>query len=343
MLASVVVVDWKRADLTTRAVESVLAQRTEHDVELVLVVNEADPADVERFRADIPRAVVVPVAHNAGFAGGVTAGIAASTGEVVVLLNNDAVADNGFVEAGIAALVAAGPQTAAVAGTAVLEGTFTRADARGSDDLVAVDGTRWRRADPDGPAGVALVNGTGVVLTRDGNGRDRDWLTPIEGARETLPVFGFSGGAAFIRRGALDAVGGFDESLFMYYEDVDLSWRFRLAGWDVGHAPHAVVVHRHAGSSGSDSVLVRSQSIRNRLAVVLRDASPAMIARVVARTVLRWGLDVVRPSRAQLPPSAWRRLGREARGIVRHARRARRADGFTAADRRRVEALLTGR
>ncbi|MFZ7089072.1 glycosyltransferase family 2 protein [Curtobacterium sp. RRHDQ10] len=340
MLASVIVVDWKRADLTVRAVESVLAQRTEHDVELVLVVNEAADADVERFRAAYPRAVVVPVATNAGFAGGVSRGIAASTGEVVVLLNNDAVADNGFVEAGLATLSAAGPGTAAVAGTAVLAGTF--APATGSpdgDDLVAADGTRWRRTSP----GVTLVNGTGVVLTVDGNGRDRDWLTPIEGTRETTVLFGFSGGAAFIRRSALDAVGGFDDSLFMYYEDVDLAWRFRLAGYDVGHAPHAVVVHRHGGSSGSDSPLVRYQSLRNRFAVVVRDGSARLVALVTVRTVLRWVLDVARPSRAQLAPSQWRRFAREARGIVRHARRARRADGFRATDRRRVEGLLARR
>jgi GT2 family glycosyltransferase len=340
MLASVIIVDWKRADLTNRAVESVLAQRTEHDVELVIAVNEAAPADVERFRTEHPRAVVVPVATNAGFAGGVTRGIAASSGEVVVLLNNDAVADNGFVEAGLAALTAAGPGTAAVAGTAVLEGTFAPASgAPAGDDLVAADGTRWRRTSP----GVSLVNGTGVVLTVDGNGRDRDWLTPIEGSRETTALFGFSGGAAFIRRSALDAVGGFDESLFMYYEDVDLSWRFRLAGFEVGHAPHAVVVHRHAGSSGSDSPLVRYQSLRNRLAVVVRDGSARLVVRVAARTVLRWVRDVARPGHAQLAPSEWRRLGREARGIVRHARRARRADGFGSADRHRVEALLAHR
>ncbi|KQO62163.1 glycosyltransferase family 2 protein [Curtobacterium sp. Leaf261] len=340
MLASVIIVDWKRADLTDRAVRSVLAQRTDHDVELVLVVNEADPGDVARFRADHPRAVVVPVTRNEGFAGGVTRGIAAATGEVVVLLNNDAVADNGFVDAGLAALTAAGPGTAAVAGTAVLEGTFVRATGADlPDDLVAADGTRWRRDSP----GVALVNGTGVVLTVDGNGRDRDWLTPIEGARETTALFGFSGGAAFVRRSALDAVGGFDESLFMYYEDVDLSWRFRLAGFEVGHAPHAVVVHRHAGSSGSDSPLVRYQSLRNRLAVVLRDGSTRLVLRVVARTVLRWARDVARPDGAQLAPSQWRRFGLEARGIVRHARRARRADGFAPADRRRVEALLARR
>lgn len=337
MLVSVVVVDWHRADLTVRAVESVLAQRSEHEVEVVLVVNEARDADVARFRRDLPRVVVVPVTHNSGFAGGVSAGLAAARGAVVALLNNDAVADDGFVAQGIAALEAAGPRTAAVAATALLEGTFRPVEgAPDPDDLVAPDGARWRRSD----GGDHLVNGTGVVLSRSGNGRDRDWLTPVRGRRESTPVFGFSGGAAFIRRNALDEVGGFDPTLFMYYEDVDVSWRLRLAGWDIGHAPHAVVVHRHAASSGSDSPLVRYQSIRNRLAVVLRDATAATATRVVLRTMVRAVLDVVRPSRAQLTRAQWWRLVREAPGIVRHARRGRRADGVDPAARRRVERLL---
>ncbi|WIB62559.1 MULTISPECIES: glycosyltransferase family 2 protein [unclassified Curtobacterium] len=337
MLVSVVVVDWHRADLTVRAVESVLAQRSEHDVEVVLVVNEARDADVARFRRDLPRVVVVPIDRNSGFAGGVTAGIAAARGTVVALLNNDAVADDGFLAHGVAALEAAGPRTAAVAATALLEGTFRPdPDGRDPDDLVAPDGARWRRSE----GGVHLVNGTGVVLSRSGNGRDRDWLAPIEGPRETIPVFGFSGGAAFIRREALDQVGGFDPHLFMYYEDVDVSWRLRLTGWDIGHAPHAVVVHRHAASSGSDSPLVRYQSIRNRLAVVLRNATAGTTLRVVLRTTVRALLDLARPDRAQLTPAQWRRLVREAPGLVRHARRARRGDGATRADRRRVEELL---
>jgi GT2 family glycosyltransferase len=339
---SVVIVDWHQPELTRRALESVLSQRVDAAVEVVLVVNDADDATVRAYRSDFPSIVVVPEPTNAGFAGGVARGIDASTGDVVVLVNNDAVADHGFLDRGLAALAAGGAETAAVAATAVLEGRFIRVESgapRSDDDLVAADGRRWRRV-PTG--GVTLVNGTGVVLDRSGNGRDRDWLRPIDDASEVAPLFGFSGGAAFLRRSAVAAVGGFDESLFMYYEDLDLAWRLRLAGYRIGSAPDAVVVHRHAASSGSDSPLVRSQSMRNRLVVTARDASDAMVARVLARTAVRLVRDLVRPSRAQLPPSAWWRLVREAPAALRRARRLRRRDGWSAADRRRVEALFDG-
>ncbi|WP_186317705.1 glycosyltransferase family 2 protein [Curtobacterium sp. 9128] len=340
MDVSVIIVDWHQPDLTRRAVDSVLSQRVDAAVEVVLVVNEADDDTVAAYRHEYPQLVVVAEPTNAGFAGGVVRGMRAASGDVVVLVNNDAVADHAFLDRGLAALAAGGPSVAAVAGTAVLEGRFVRVDGgapTSPDDLVAADGRRWRRSE----VGESLVNGTGVVLDRTGNGRDRDWLRPVDDAPEHAPLFGFSGGAAFLRRAAVDEVGGFDEDLFMYYEDVDLSWRLRLAGYGIRNAPDAVVVHRHAASSGSDSPLVRYQSMRNRFAVALRNGSGAFALRVAARTALRAALDLLRPARAQLTPRQWRRFALEAPAVLRHARRARRRDGFDRAARAGVETAMT--
>jgi N-acetylglucosaminyl-diphospho-decaprenol L-rhamnosyltransferase len=52
-----------------------------------------------------------------------------------------------------------------------------------------------------------------------------------------------SGAAIWLRRTALDEVGGWDERYFMYLEDTDLCWRLRRAGWDVAYEPSAVVDH----------------------------------------------------------------------------------------------------
>ncbi len=53
-----------------------------------------------------------------------------------------------------------------------------------------------------------------------------------------------SGAALLLRRGAYEGVGGFDADIFMYGEDVDLSWRLRAAGWRVVYRPQLAVVHR---------------------------------------------------------------------------------------------------
>jgi GT2 family glycosyltransferase len=60
----------------------------------------------------------------------------------------------------------------------------------------------------------------------------------------TLETPWFSGAAALIRAEAFRAVAGFEEKLFMYGEDVDLSWRLRAAGWRLRYAPSCTVIHR---------------------------------------------------------------------------------------------------
>jgi len=61
--------------------------------------------------------------------------------------------------------------------------------------------------------------------------------------------FSFCGGAALISKSALRIVGDFDRKLFMYFEDVDLSWRFRLRGYKIGYSPEAKVAHFRGGSA----------------------------------------------------------------------------------------------
>ena len=57
------------------------------------------------------------------------------------------------------------------------------------------------------------------------------------------------GAALAIRRAAFDAVGGFDKSFFMYFEEVDLCYRFKQAGWQTHFVPEASVIHVGAAST----------------------------------------------------------------------------------------------
>jgi len=68
-------------------------------------------------------------------------------------------------------------------------------------------------------------------------------------------VFGPSACAALYRRAMLDAIGLFDETYFMYYEDVDLAWRAQQAGWRCLYVPKARVVHCHSATAGEGSPL----------------------------------------------------------------------------------------
>ena len=173
----------------------------------VLVVDNASTdGTAEAVRSRFPEAQLVVLPENRGFAGGVDEAVRRVTTRFVALLNNDAVADPGWLAASLRALE--DPTVAAVTSKLLLAGT------------------------------AGTVNNAGVVLLDTGYGADRGLGEPDDGRfDQAVEVFGFSGGAAVLRTLAVRAVGGFASDWFMYYEDTDLSWRLRLAGWRIVYEP----------------------------------------------------------------------------------------------------------
>ncbi|WIE74629.1 glycosyltransferase family 2 protein [Curtobacterium sp. MCSS17_007] len=324
---AVVVVNWNRADLTTRAARAVLEDGAADEV--VVVDNGSSDDSVAVLRDALPEATVVARATNGGFAAGANAGIAAADADVVVLLNNDAVPAPGFVAALRDHLLAAAPEVAAVTARIVLAGRWSRLpsdrsrpDAAAGDRMLRDhDGTAWAPSDD----GEVRLNSTGVQVDRDGNGADRDWFAPDDRAAPTA-VFGFSGGAAALRRAALDDVGLFDESLFMYYEDTELAWRLARRAWRVEYEPRAVVEHEHSASSGVRSDLFVYRNARNRLVVAFWHAPWTTVLRALVRTTVRGVRGGVGNREARLVLAALADVLRHLPGhLARRTRESRRA------------------
>src|SRR5690606_6091908 len=101
-----------------------------------------------------------------------------------------------------------------------------------------------------------VINKAGSVLVEGGYGGDRGFLEPDTGQYdEPTEAFAWCGGQALLRRRFLDEVGVFDERFFLYYEDTDLSWRGRAAGWRYLYRPEAVIRHLHGASAGEGSAI----------------------------------------------------------------------------------------
>ena len=152
-----------------------------------------------------------------------------------------------------------------------------------------------------------VINNVGSSLFRGGFGGDRGFLERDTGQyEEPAEVFAWCGGAVLLDRAYLDDVGLFDERLFLYYEDTDLSWRGRLRGWRYLYEPTSVVRHRHASSSGVGSPTFRFHTERNRLLVLVKNA-PARVAwraglgEARRFAVTMWSSLVRRPLRLQMP------------------------------------------
>ena len=111
-------------------------------------------------------------------------------------------------------------------------------------------------------------------------------------------MFAWCGGAVLLSVRYLREVGIFDDRYFMYYEDTDLSWRGRLAGWRYRYVPDSVVRHEHAASSKEGSPLFQHFVERNRFLTLARNAPWPMFSRGVVRVPARHRGDLQARRRA---------------------------------------------
>ena len=155
----------------------------------------------------------------------------------------------------------------------------------------------------------------------------RGFFEPDDGQfDEPAEVFGWCGAGVLLRRTYLDDVGLFDEDLFVYYEDLELSWRGTEHGWRYRTVPTSVVRHVHAVTSGRGSRLKQYYDERNRLLVVARHGTTTTASAAALRSLFVTASyarrDVLAPmlrGRAPRPDVAWRRLrawGSAARGLA---------------------------
>src|SRR5690606_13959814 len=153
-----------------------------------------------------PEVRVVALERNYGFGAALNRGARDSEAELLVFINNDAVADDRLVER-IGARFAAG-------------------------------GAQMVVASLRAPSGE--VESLGVQLDRSLNPYDAAHGAAFGelGSLGIIPL-GPSGGAGAYARDAFAAIGGFDEQLFAYLEDVELALRMRLAGMSCAVAPDA--------------------------------------------------------------------------------------------------------
>ncbi len=191
------------------------------DFETIVVDDASSDGSVELVERDFPEVRVVVNRANAGFAAACNTGAAAAYGRFIVQLNSDTEPADDWLAA-LAQTIVTHPNAVAVASKLLL---FDRRD---------------------------VIHSAGDELGRDGVARNRGVWEQDRGQYDVrTQVFGACGGAAAWRRDAWQALGGFDESFWMYMEDVDLSFRARLAGGEVVFAPDARVYH-HLSATGGD-------------------------------------------------------------------------------------------
>ncbi len=230
--AYVVIPNWNGIDLLPECLESLRQQTLKHQV--VLVDNGSVDGSVAMVRERYPEVQVIELPVNTGFTGGVNTGIEVAMDEgadYVALFNNDAVADEHWLEY-LVTTAEAHPEVGA-AGAKIVTQDGQRIDSTG--DLYTIWGFPFPR------------------------GRDEEDQGQYDGPEQT-EVFAVSGGASLYRVKMLRQIGLFDQRFFAYYEDVDVAFRGRLAGWKMRFEARAVVRHYVGGTNERMDEFERSGS-----------------------------------------------------------------------------------
>ncbi len=189
-------------------------------VDVVVADNGSVDGSVEMLREEFTEVTALALGANLGFGAAINHAVRERPADQLVLLNNDAVAEPRFVEA-------------------LLE--------RAADGVEMVAGVLVQERDP------ALIDSAGVLADRTLMGFDYLHGEPAEAALSAPDPLGPTGGAALYRRDAFEAVGGFDERIFLYYEDLDLALRLAAAGGRCRLAGEARALHAYSASLGAAS------------------------------------------------------------------------------------------
>lgn len=229
-MVSIILVNFNGAQFLRTCIQSLTDKTRDVSFEIILVDNASTDGSKNLVRTEFPSLHLIESDVNLGFSAGNNLGVKHATGSKFLFLNTDTY----LVEDSVLVL------------------------AKYLDDHadVGIVGPRLIFADGSFQLSSGRLPSFGVeLIDKIRYAADRHWhrtLVPINDAMAsaTREVGWVTGACMMVRREAFEKVNGFDEQMFMYYEDKDLCKRVRDAGWKVVYHPQTTVVHLLGGSSG---------------------------------------------------------------------------------------------
>ena len=257
---------YKRRDMLERCLDS-LEQTIYPSMSIVVVDNGGQEAGlvflVKRYR----NARLERLPENRGYAGGCNAGLKLSSAEYLVFMNDDTLHDPLWLER----LVLAAQQDDKIG---ALQPKILSLKSAGKGKKLF---------DYAGAAG-GMMDRLGYPWCL---GRRSSRLEFDEGQYDIEhDIFWASGVAMFVKRAVVEELGGFDEDFFMQMEEIDLSWRMKLAGYHVRSVPSSVILHEGGASLHGGTVEKIYFNHRNNIAMQLKNRSIAGLCWVVPMRVL---------------------------------------------------------
>ena len=271
-----VVVNYESGSLLTTCVADL--RRAGID-EVVVVDNGSVDGSTVAAQAAVEGLDVLVPGSNLGYGAAANRGVAATTAPLILVCNPDLEVPAAAVAALATALDA--DSARALVGPLIRTSTGERyPSARQFPSMIDA-------------AGHALLG----IFAPDNRFTRNYQRSELDGAAVEIRTVDWVSGACFlVRRSAFEQVGGFDESYFMYAEDVDLCWRLGQAGWRVMYAPTAEVTHVQGQSTNRHPYRMIVEHHRSLLRFASRSSKgwrAALLPLVAVGLVVRAGLACV--------------------------------------------------
>lgn len=256
--ASIIIVNWNGKAHLPDCLESLKSQ-TFKDFETIMVDNGSSDGSLEFVDKQYPWVKSIALPTNRGFAGGNNAGYQHTSGDYIIVLNNDT----------------------------ATEPTWLEELVRVADDNPEVGMVASRICSYDDHD---VIDSLGMKVCSDGMSRGAFRLQRFSelALRKTEEILLPSACAALYRRRMIEIVGFFDEDFFAYCEDTDLGMRGRMSGWRAILARDAVVYHKYSQTGGAFSPLKLYLVERNHYWVAFKTYPLTWLLALPITTLLRY-------------------------------------------------------
>ncbi len=254
MKVSVIVPNYNGFAILEKCLESLLSHDPRPD-QIVVVDNGSSDGSQEKIAGSFPSVDLVCLERNTGFTGANNAGLRASRGDLLVLLNNDCIVESDW-----------------------LEGLLGRMEDPG---VAAVTSSMRNIADR------SIMDSAGGEIDWMGFSRDIGKGSRPRIRRNPGPALSLRWRGDGQKTRAADSSRIFWPELFIYQEDLDLGFELLRTGWRVVYEPSAVVRHMHSATMGRGSFRKEYHCTRNRFLVLRKHFRPEVFRRLLP-VMLHW-------------------------------------------------------
>ncbi len=227
---SVVILNVDGLPWVLKCIESVFNSNYPGELEVILVDNGSSDDSVKKIKDEFGDAKVIENKENLGFATGNNIGIQASSGEYILILNNDALLGENSIE--VMERTLRENTSAAIVGPVIIGGKSEE------KSFLQQGGPKRPLEHFSGFFNINVRGGDGVLTTRD----------KVNYHPKMGPVDAVYGACFMIKRKVLEEIGLFDENFFIYNEELDLCLRAKKKGYSMAYTPDTIVYHKSGGT-----------------------------------------------------------------------------------------------